>query len=55
MVAASAAAVGQLIFVLCWNEYLFVAYVASDSVSTMPPWVIGQMSIKDAQVVDDSQ
>ena len=55
MVAASVAAVGLLIFVLCWNEYLFAAYLASDSVSTMPPWVIGQMSIKEAQVGGDSQ
>ena len=55
MVAASTAAVGLLIFVLCWNEYLFAAYLASDSVSTMPPWVIGQMSIKEAQVGGDSQ
>jgi multiple sugar transport system permease protein len=50
MVAASMAAVGLLIFIMCWNEYLFAAYLASDNVSTLPPWVIGQMSIKEAQV-----
>lgn len=55
MVAASVAAVGMIVFILCWNEYLFAAYLASDSVSTMPPWVIGQMSIKEAQVGGDSQ
>lgn len=55
MVAASMAAVGMIVFILCWNEYLFAVYLASDSVSTMPPWVIGQMSIKEAQVGGDSQ
>ena len=55
MVAASTAAVGLLIFILCWNEYLFAAYLANDTVSTMPPWVIGQMSIKEAQVGGDGQ
>ena len=50
MVAASTAAVGLVIFVLCWNEYLFAAYLTSDKVSTLPPWVAGQMSIKEAQV-----
>ena len=32
------------------NEYLFAAYLTSDKVSTLPPWVAGQMSIKEAQV-----
>lgn len=50
MVAASMAAVGLVIFILCWNEYLFAAYLTSDRVSTLPPWVAGQMSIKEAQV-----
>jgi multiple sugar transport system permease protein len=50
MVAASTAAVGLVIFILCWNEYLFAAYLASDKVSTLPPWIVGQMSIKEAQV-----
>lgn len=53
MVAASTAAVGLLIFILCWNEYLFAAFLTSDKVSTLPPWVAGQMSIKEAQVGGD--
>jgi ABC-type glycerol-3-phosphate transport system permease component len=48
MVAASTAAVGLLIFILCWNEYLFAAYLAGDHAMTVPPWIIGQMSIKEA-------
>jgi multiple sugar transport system permease protein len=50
MVAASTAAVGLVIFILCWNDYLFAAYLTSDRVSTLPPWIVGQMSIKEAQV-----
>ncbi len=49
MVAPSVAAVGLLIFVLCWNEYLFAVELASNNAMTLPPWIIGQMSIKEAQ------
>ncbi len=55
MIAASIAAVGLVIFVLCWNEYLFAVYLAADEFSTMPPWVMGQMSIKEAQVGGDAE
>ena len=54
MVAASTAAVGLVIFILCWNEYLFAAFLTNDKVSTLPPWVMGQMSIKEGQVGDES-
>lgn len=50
MVAASLVAIGLVIFVLCWNEYLFAAVLTTDSASTLPGWVAGQMSIKEAQV-----
>ncbi len=55
MVAASTAAVGLIIFILCWNEYLFAAYLTSDKVSTLPAWLMGQMSIKEAQVGGDGE
>jgi multiple sugar transport system permease protein len=53
MVAASTAAVGLVIFILCWTEYLFAAFLTSDKVSTLPPWIAGQMSIKEAQTGGD--
>jgi multiple sugar transport system permease protein len=53
MVAASTAAVGLLVFVLCWNEYIFASFLTSDKVSTLPAWIAGQMSIKEAQVGGD--
>jgi len=50
MMAGSIAAISLVIFVLCWNEYLFAAALTNDTVSTLPVWVAGQMSIKEAQV-----
>ncbi len=54
MVASSLAAVGLLILVLCWNEYLFAAELTSNNSMTLPPWIIGQMSIKEAQAGGDN-
>lgn len=54
MVASSLAPVGLLILVLCWNEYLFAVELASNNSMTLPPWIIGQMSIKEAQAGGDN-
>lgn len=50
MAATSIVAVGLLIFILCWNEYLFAAYLASNNAMTLPPWMVGQLSMKEAAV-----
>jgi multiple sugar transport system permease protein len=50
MVRGSAAAASLVIFLLCWNEYLFAAYLTSDHALTLPPWMVGQLSMKEAQV-----
>jgi multiple sugar transport system permease protein len=55
MAAAGIAAVGLLVFVLCWNEYLFAAYLASDRAMTLPPWLVGQLSMKEAQVGSEAE
>jgi multiple sugar transport system permease protein len=55
MVAASIAAVGLLIFILCWNEYLFAAYLAGNHAMTLPPWLVGQMSVKEAQIGSEAE
>lgn len=41
--------VGLLVFLQCWNEYLFAAYLTSDHALTLPPWMVGQLSMKEAQ------
>jgi multiple sugar transport system permease protein len=53
MLGGGIAATGLLIFVLCWNEYLFAAYLAAGHAMTMPPWAVGQLSMKEAQVGGD--
>jgi multiple sugar transport system permease protein len=49
------AAAALLIFILCWNEYLFAAYLAGDHAMTVPPWVVGQLSMKEAQAGGDAE
>jgi multiple sugar transport system permease protein len=53
--AGGLAACGLLIFVLCWNEYLYAAYLATDNAMTVPTWLVGQMSIKEAQVGSEAE
>lgn len=53
MVAAGVAATAILIFFLAWNEYLFAAYLTGGNAMTLPPWVVGQLSMKEAQVGGD--
>jgi multiple sugar transport system permease protein len=42
--------VGLLVFLQCWNEYIFASYLTSDHALTLPPWMVGQLSMKEAQV-----
>lgn len=55
MATASIASVGLVILVLCWNEYLFAIFLTSGETSTLPPWVMGQMSIKEAATGGDTE
>ncbi len=50
MLARSLAAVALIVFVLAWNEYLFAAILTTNHASTLTPWMVGQLSIKEAQV-----
>jgi multiple sugar transport system permease protein len=53
MCAVGIGATAILMFILSWNEYLFAAYLAAGNAMTLPPWVVGQMSMKEAQVGGD--
>jgi multiple sugar transport system permease protein len=53
MVAAGVGATAILIFFLAWNEYLFAAYLTGSNAMTLPPWVVGQLSMREAQVGGD--
>ena len=50
MMKGGLAAAGTLVFILCMNEYLFSAYLATDHAMTLTPWIAGQLSIKEGQV-----
>ncbi len=55
MFAASLAATGLVIFILCWNEYLIAASLAMDHAMTLPPWTVGQLSMKEAQAGGEAE
>jgi multiple sugar transport system permease protein len=48
-------AAGLLIFILCWNEYLFSVYLAADHAMTMPPYLAAQMSVREQQAGSDAE
>ena len=53
--AAGIAAAALLIFVLCWNEYLFSVYLADNHAMTMPPFLAAQMSVREQQAGSDAE
>ena len=55
MLAKGVAAVLIVVFILCWNEYLLAAYLTTDHASTLTPWMVGQLSIKEAQVGSEAE
>ena len=55
MLRASVAAAGFVVFSMCWNEYLFAAYLTADQALTLPPWAVGQLSMKEAQVGGEAE
>src|SRR5262249_36542993 len=48
-------AAGALVFLLCWNEYLFSVYLAPDRAMTMPPFLTAQMSVREQQAGSDAE
>lgn len=55
MVRTALLTVGLLIFLQCWNEYLFAVYLTSDHALTIPPWMVGQLSMKEAQIGGEAE
>lgn len=49
MIKSRLMAVSLVVFLLCWNEYLIAVYLTSDHALTLPPWMVGQLSLKEAQ------
>lgn len=55
MARGGVAAAGLVVFLLCWNEYLFAAYLTADHALTLPPWTVGQLSLKEAQIGGEAE
>lgn len=55
MVRTGFAAAGLIVFLMCWNEYLFAAYLTADQALTLPPWAVGQLSLKEAQIGGEAE
>jgi multiple sugar transport system permease protein len=53
--APAFAAVSLIVFILCWNEYLFAAFLATNNAVTLPPWAIGQLSMQEAQIGGEAE
>lgn len=55
MTAGGVAAVSFIVFLQCWNEYVLAATLATNEAMTMPPFLVGQMSMKEAQVGGEAE
>lgn len=55
MTAGGVAAVSLIVFLQCWNEYVFAATLTTNYAITMPPFLVGQMSMKEAQVGSEAE
>ena len=55
MLRGPLAVTGLVIFLLCWNEYLFAAYLTFEHAQTLTPWMAGQLSMKEAQAGGDAE
>jgi len=55
MFMGSISAIGLLVFVQSWNEYLFAVVLATDHAMTLPPWAAGQFSMKEAQAGGEAE
>ena len=55
LAATEAAATALLIFVLCWNEYPYAAILTTDHALTLPPYLVGQMAVREQMASTEPQ
>lgn len=55
MAAAGLFAIGAIVFVLSWNEYILAVFLTSENALTLPPFLMGQMSVKEAAAGAESE
>jgi ABC-type glycerol-3-phosphate transport system permease component len=47
--------VALIVFLQSWNEYVLAVTLTTNKAMTMPPFLVGQLSIKEAQVGGDAE
>jgi multiple sugar transport system permease protein len=52
---AEIAATALLVSILAWNEYTFAVYLTSDHALTMPPFLAGQMAVREQMATAEPQ
>jgi multiple sugar transport system permease protein len=55
MVRAACGVVALIVFILCWNEYLLAATLTFEHAETLTPWMVGQLSMKEAQTGGETE
>lgn len=55
MLRGPLAITGLVVFLLCWNEYLFAVSLTSQHAQTLAPWMAGQLSMKEAQAGGEAE
>ncbi len=55
MSAGAMVAAGFFVFVLCWNEYLFAALLVDNHAMTLPPFLVGQLSMRESQTASEAE
>ena len=49
------AATALLIFILSWNEYTFALVLTQDRALTLPPFLAGQMAVREQMATSEPQ
>lgn len=55
MAAGGLFAIGAIVFMLSWNEYVLAVFLTSENALTLPPFLMGQMSVKEAAAGAESK
>ena len=55
MIARGLGAIALIVFLQCFNEYVFAVTLTTNKAMTMPPFLMGQLSLKEAQVGGDAE
>lgn len=55
LAGGTVAASALFVFVLCWNEYSFALMLTTDHALTLPPFLAGQMAVREQMATSEPQ